>query len=408
MEFEPGMHLAKSRDVRCLLRSLRLIRAPLLACAASAALATTAGALAACTYSRHEGVLANGANSELYFASTSDLVSPSAVGARRTFGVARYSATTVDCHRMGTAHAATGGTIEPRGFTFPPDSCAERSPDPITLLSASCDSDACVVVPEAVAGGIALHVEGKIAGATRLLVSVKAADGTVYQDSLEISFAIAARIRLAALESALVAMRLPALPGLEVAMPRAWLVDASGHALVLDEGALESTVEGTAYVPSSASPSSVIATVPGHTTLRWRVPSLIERTLDLEVVAPSEARALFVYATPPTSDAPLEGDPADSTADPGTAGGRVTSLQTAADSYLTTTFPVRVSLADGRVALAPVASVQVAPATLAKALPGLNSVTEIDLYDGVVGSGTATIRVDGAPTLTIPVTVSAH
>jgi hypothetical protein len=35
-------------------------------------------------------------------------------------------------------------------------------------------------------------------------------------------------------------------------------------------------------------------------------------------------------------------------------------------------------------------------------------VTEIDLYDGVSGSGTATIRVDGAPALTIPVTVAAR
>ena len=150
----------------------------------------------------------------------------------------------------------------------------------------------------------------------------------------------------------------------------------------------------------------------GHTVLRWSYPGVPDRSLDLEVIDPSEAHALFVYAPLPavpsgTAASAAEQDPADVPPEGEPATGRITSIDLV--QYDFGTFPLRVKLADGRFALAAVEDPVLTPAALGSASAASLDPSSVEVEaKSVVGAGTVTLRAAAGATATLVVNVTAR
>jgi hypothetical protein len=395
-----------------------LVRRGLLPFAAFLALLglVAASALVGCSYTHHQGVLANGASSQLYFTgagSSSAAADLLAVGYAAKIVVARYGPGDVPCTGLGLhKNNVSSGEVGIQGGDLgDPDHCASLPADGVSLVSATCADDTCSVAADTTdPRAVTLTITGAHAGATRLVVALKsAADGKTYDDSIAMRFAVPARIRIAADARHVDAMNGPVLPGVEITRPRAEVVDADNAVLEIGDGALTSATEGDAYADSPEF-SRFTAKYAGHTVLRWTYPGVPDRTVDLEVVDPTEAHALFVYAPLPRSpsgtaaiapdldpvDAPPPGEPAT---------GRITSIELAQNDF--GTFPFRVKLADGRFALAAVDDPALVPAALGYATSGLD-LSAFDVEGTVVGQGTVTLRAAPGASATLAVKVTAR
>lgn len=371
-----------------------------------------ASVLAGCSYTSHQGVRANGASSQLYFTGVgvndrSDIL---AVGYAAKVVVQRWSAGDVPCTGLGLhKNAAASGGLHIQGGNLPdPDHCDSRPADAVTLVSAACADDTCSVTTDASdPRAVTVTVTGLHAGSSSLLVSLQSSDGNTYADSVPLRFSAPARIRLSADAREISAMNAPVLPGVAITKPSASVIDADGQRLVIDDSAIQATSDGDAFVESTAYPPFV-ATHAGHSVLHWSYPGLPDRSLDLEVVDPSEAHALFVYAPLPDASAGYRGnvDPADAPPAVEPATGRITSIEVTAYDY--GTFPIRVKLADGRFALAQLDAPVLAPAALGSALAALD-LSAFDLEGGKTpGQGTVTLRAAAGATATLAVKVTAR
>jgi hypothetical protein len=366
-------------------------------------------ALVGCSYTHHSGVQANGANDQLQFSRyESSLTTPLAVGYALDIAVSRFSASDVDCKGLGLyKNSAPSGGLHIQGGSLPdPDHCDAQRADVVSFVSATCDDDLCAIVSDpSHPRSVALKVTGKRAGTTRLVVSLKSGD-TVFEDYVTLHFEAPARIRVAMEPRDTAAAMLPALPGIEVSAPRATVVDANDEELEIDRSLLAFAAEGDAYQPDVELDSRLVAKKPGHTTLRFTYEALPARSIDLEVVDPADARALLIYAPVPVAKHPYATvDPADLTADPGIVSGRVTSVSVPAGTAAT--FPSRVTLVDGRTALAPLTTVELAPVGFCYASAALFEPGSLDVGGEKVGSGTVTLRATAKATLTVPVIVPA-
>ncbi len=380
-------------------------------------------ALGACSYTRHDGVMANGDSAQLYFSGLSGAdTNPLAVGYAAKVTVERHSAGDEQCtglglHKNALAVGGSDGAIGGRGVRIQggdlgdPDRCSAVPADAVTLVSAACTDDTCVVTTLASdARSVTLAVTGAHAGTSHLRVALKSSDGTTYEDSITLRFEAPARIRLAADARELAAMTGPVLPGVGITKPRAAVVDAAGEVLEIANDALVATTEGTAFVETMDYPP-LQAKAPGHTVLRWSYPGVADRTLDLEVVDPSEAHALFVYAplkaaAAGTSANVSDVDPADAPPAAEPATGRITSIDLVENDF--GTYPVRVKLSDGRFAVCALEDPVAAPAALASTLAGLD-LSAFDLEAKTVGAGTVTLHPTGsAVATTLAVNVTAR
>jgi hypothetical protein len=369
--------------------------------------------LAGCSYTHHQGVQANGASSQLYFSgaggssSSGDLL---AVGYAAKVVVQRHSAGDVPCNGLGLhKNDVTSDGLRIQGGSIPdPDHCGSLAADAVTLVSAACADDTCSVTADVSdPRAVTLTVTGLHAGASSLLVSLKSSDGNTYADSVPLRFSAPARIQLSADARETAAMNTPVLPGVAFTKPTASVIDADGHRLVIDESAIQATSDGDAFVASAEYPPFV-ADHAGHCVLHWSYPGVPDRSLDLEVVDPSEAHALFVYA--PLTDAStgyrgfVDPESAPPAGEP--ASGRITSIEVVAYDY--GTFPIRVKLADGRFALAKLDAPVLAPAALGSALAALE-LSGFSLEGGKTpGQGTVTLRAAPGATATLAVKVTAR
>jgi hypothetical protein len=368
--------------------------------------------LAGCSYTSHQGVMANGASSQLYFlgAGVNDPSDVLAVGFAAKVIVQRWSAGDVPCTGLGLhKNAAASGGLHIQGGNLPdPDHCDSRPADAVTLVSAACADDTCSVTTDASdPRAVTVTVTGLHAGSSSLVVSLKSSDGNTYADSVPMRFSAPARIRLSADARETSAMNAPVLPGVAITKPTAFVIDADGQRLVIDDSALQAMSDGDAFVASAAYPN-FLADHAGHCVLHWSYPGVPERSLDLEVVDPSEAHALFVYAPLPDAPTGTEGyvDPADAPAAGEPATGRITSIELTAYDY--GTYPIRVKLADGRFALAQIDAPVLAPAALGSTLAALD-LSAFDLEAGKTpGQGTVTVRAAPGATATLAVKVTAR
>lgn len=382
----------------------------LFACSAAAALLLPA--LTGCSYTHHAGVWANGAQNQLEFSRyESTLTTPLAVGYVLDLSVSRFSASDLDCTGLGVYKNSVGsGGLHIQGGSLPEtDHCDAQLADDVSFVSATCDDDLCTIAPDTSSPkSVDLKVTGKGAGTTRLVVSLRSGD-KVFEDYLTLHFEVPTRIQLAMDPSDAAAAKIPALPGIAIAPPRASVLDANDEELEIDESLLAPASEGDAYETGELG-STLVATRPGHTTLRFTYEALPVRTVDLEVVDPVDARALFLYAPLPApkvwyaSVAPV--DPADLDGDPGIASGRVTSVTVGVGTEAT--FVARVSLVGGRSALAPLTTVEVTPATFLYASAGSIDSENLEVEGVKVGTATVTLRATDKATLTMPATVSAQ
>ena len=389
-----------------------------------AALVAAAPALAGCSYTSHQGALTNGEASQLYFsgAGASSAFAAAglpgdilAVGYAATVVVERYGPGDVPCTGLGLNKndVSSGGLHIQGGDLGNTEHCASRPADGVTLVSASCIDDTCSVVADtSKPSAVTLTVTGAHAGTSHLAVSLKSAvDGKTYADTIVMRFAAPARIKLGTEPRFVVAMNGPVLPGVEIERPRAWVVDADDEKLEIADGALAAVTEGDAYAetPEFGWLKSQHA---GHTVVRWSYPGLADRSIDLEVVDPSEAHALFVYAPLPsvpsgTAASAIEEDPADVPPEGEPATGRITSIDLV--QYDFGTFPLRVKLADGRFALAAVEDPVLTPAVLGTVMFGGLDPSTVDVEaNGVVGEGTVTLRAAPGATATLVVKVTAR
>lgn len=370
-------------------------------------------ALAGCSYTSHQGVLANGASSQLYFSgagtssSSGDLL---AVGYAAKVVVQRYSAGEVPCTGIGLHKndVASGGLHIQGGDLPDPDHCGSRPADVVTLVSAACADDTCSVTADASdPRAVTLTVTGLHAGSSSLVVSLKSSDGNAYADSVPLRFSAPARIRVSADARETSAMNGPVLPGVAITKPSASVIDADGQRLVIDDAALQATSDGDAFVASAGYPNFV-ADHAGHCVLHWSYSGVPDRSLDLEVVDPSEAHALFVYAPLTDASTGYQGfvDPESAPPAGEPASGRITSIEVTAYDF--DTFPIRVKLADGRFALAQLDAPVLAPAALGSTLAAL-TLSAFELEGGKTpGQGTVTLRAAPGATATLAVKVTAR
>ena len=374
----------------------------------SVAAALVLPALTGCSYTHHAGVVANGAQNQLQFSRyQSTLTTPLAVGYALDVMVSRFSASDVDCKGLGLYKNDVGaGGLHIQGGSLPdPDHCNAQLADDVSFVSATCDDDLCTIVPDTSnAKSVDLKVTGKLAGTTRLVVSLKSGD-KVFEDYVTLRFEAPAHIHLVMSPDQTAAAKIPALPGIEITPPRASVVDANDEELEIDDSLLASASEGDAYEPRDDVGPTLVAKRTGHTTLRFTYEALPVRTVDLEVVDAADARALFLYAPVPAAKDPYASvDPGELDGDPGIAGGRVTSISVHVGT--TATFPVRVGLVGGRSALAPLTTVEVSPATFLDAEAGIIEAQNLDVDALQAGTGTLTLRATDKATLTLPAIVS--
>lgn len=325
----------------------------------------------------------------------------SPLGASRLVLVGRDTGGTENC-TIGSRSIAGGGLHPTGGSLSGPDHCGPVQKDAASysLESAACDDDACTVTPDD-ASSLALHVAATTAGLAagarvdaRLRVTLKSkTDGALYTDSFVVRFARAARIRVAnGIESPL-PLLMPMMVGVTLNMPTATVVDGEGKALEVEPDTLVTTFPDALFTPHSASHynTSYRATRPGRAALKWELPGIIARSLDIEVVDPSTARSLVILA--PTSDAERRGrkqDLDDALATPEAPAAE--SLQGAAGRPIVG--EVRVLLADGRTALADIDQAETDRATEAKCSPSEDA---FELYRlGAAGvAGSVTVKAAG-------------
>jgi hypothetical protein len=363
--------------------------------------------LAGCNYTAHAGVMANGEENRLQFSRyPSTLKTPLAVGYALDVAVSRFSASDLDCKGLGLRSAGpSSGGLHLQGGSLPDtDHCSAQQADVVSFVSATCDDDLCTIAPDTSSPkGVGLKVTGKRAGTTRLVVTLKSGD-TVFEDYVTLHFEVPTGIYLAMRPSQVAAAKVPVLPGIEVTLPRATVRDANGEELEIDDSLLVFASEGDAYDVSEYA-TSFVAKKPGHTTLRYTYEALPVRTVDLEVVDPADARALFLYAPLPRAKDPYGYvDPAELAADPGIASGRVTSVSVALRTAAT--FVARVSLVDGRSAIAPLTTVEVTPAGFLNASASVIESDTVSVNGTKVGTGTLDLRASDKATLTMPATVT--
>ncbi len=364
-------------------------------------------ALAGCNYTAHAAVKANGVEQQLQFSRyPSTLKTPLAVGYTLDVAVSRFSAGDLDCKGLGLRSAGPSpGGLHIQGGNLPEtDHCSAQQADVVSFVSATCDDDLCTLASDTSSPkGVGLKITGKRAGTTRLVVALKAGD-TVFEDYVTLRFEVATGIHLAMRPSQVAAAKIPSLAGIEVTPPRASVRDANGEELEIDDSRLAFASEGEAFEVGKLG-SSLVATKPGHTTLRYTYEALPVRTIDLEVVDPSDARALFLYAPLPRAKDPYaQVDPADLESDPGIASGRVTSISVGRGT--SATFSARVALVDGRSAVAPLTTVEVTPASFVRASAEVIEPENLYVAGTRIGTGTLDLRAADKATLTMPVTVT--
>lgn len=88
----------------------------------------------------------------------------------------------------------------------------------------------------------------------RLRVTLKnKADGALFSDSYVVRFARAARIQLRTGTDSPPPLVTPMMPGVELRMPEASVVDEDGKALEVESGTLVQTLDGDSFVPAGDS-----------------------------------------------------------------------------------------------------------------------------------------------------------
>ncbi|MEO8878230.1 MAG: hypothetical protein ABI461_21735, partial [Polyangiaceae bacterium] len=116
-----------------------------------------------------------------------------ATGFQAEIGITRTDAQWQNCIISKNVPAPVSATppTPGAGTLAPKDSCSDLNTEPIQLINASCDNDACAVTEETVAGGIvALLITGKRDGDTTLRVNVKSTSGSsTWGDSFPLTFA---------------------------------------------------------------------------------------------------------------------------------------------------------------------------------------------------------------------------
>ena len=354
-----------------------------------------ASLLVGCAYTGHDSVSANGGDGVLYFSgATAPDVGVVPLGTSRTIQVDRLPGGDVTCYVLGI------GDGHP---DLPSDKCNAPPVYPIVLDSASCDADACGVTSTIDKGHLLLHVSGKSAGVSKVHVVVHGtSDGAVHSDSVAIAFAPADRIELEASPYDLAPLRQPVLPGVSFFRPNATVLDAAGHAMSIDPGALTYSIDGDAF--TAAQDGALVAAKPGQTVLEWQLRGAISRKVDLEVVRPSDVASLEVFASPWQGyqravdfDAPVPSD-----------GAPLSSIETS-PSAVGLTFTTRAVLLDGRRALPFVEATKVAPSSLGVDVePDMFQAWELAIWSApVAGQGTLEVRANGVVT-DLPLSVSAH
>jgi hypothetical protein len=299
-----------------------------------------------------------------------------------------------------------------QGGSINTEQCNGLAADAVKFVSASCEDDVCSIDAETTNDRlITLHVTGKRAAETRLLVSLTSEDGaTKYDDATKLSFGVSSRIRVKMADADLPVAKNPVLTGVSIDVPASVIVDEKDRPLFTGSDPPVAAYEGDAFVEATDRLGLLVATRPGHTVLHWRYAGVPDRTLDLEVVDPAQARALFVYAALPEVAAgtlpPKPSDPDDLREDSSTSGGRITSLELDS-AYRSKAFPTRVSLADGRLAIANLDSVDLLPYDLAYAAAAYGDASLLEVRGQRAGEGMLTLRAAPGATLTLPVKVTA-
>jgi hypothetical protein len=271
--------------------------------------------------------------------------------------------------RKVTVQRYIGGTkvCEPSLSHGGGDCSGGAEKDVITIESARCESFECKVELSREGDTQVIRFSSSNAGKTRLRVNAKSSDdGEIYSDAIEMRFAEAKRIALRADEGRFLPLAMPMFKGLEFGFPLAEVVDADGEWLKLDAGYVEIQITGTSLVREGAS-HKLKAVGVGVTTLKWDVPGVIARSIDVEVIEPAPVQSLVVMAARPSSALLLNdrkgvGDLDDFLPRLETA--PVTVIEHEARKFSTLgDQPIAFArLADGRRAVAPLSDAQIVPA----------------------------------------------
>ena len=354
----------------------------------------TAAAFAGCSYSQEVAPRNNGESKVLSFEGPTG-VAP--LGAPRSVIVGRDTGGTQDCH-LGSRSVAQAG-LHPAGGLNGPEHCEPVTKDAssYSVQSAACDDDGCTVTPDAASsqwlhvGATAAQVAAGARVEARLRVTLKSkTDGSLYTDSFVVRFARASRIRVTGGTRSLLPLITPMMPGVDLNLPTATVVDERDKPLQVEPGTLEPSFTGDSFTPESNDTYNTVyhSTRPGRSTLKWELAGVLTRSLDLEVVDPSTARALAILA--PKSEQERRGAKPDldaALAVPEAAA--VERLEAAGGGRIFA--EVRVVLADGRTALVNVDKVETDRATEAETFESDGALRLYRLGNAsVVGSLTVT------------------
>lgn len=157
----------------------------------------------------------------------------------------------------------------------------QKDAEAYTLESAACDADACTITPAPASAQslqIAASPAAVAAGArvdARLRVTLKSrADGSLYAYTFVVRFARAARIRLVNGIDSPLPLLMPMLPGVELRMPQAIVVDGAGIPLEVEPGTLIEPSADDHFAPASDSSydTRYHASRPGRARLTWELP----------------------------------------------------------------------------------------------------------------------------------------
>ena len=176
--------------------------------------------------------------------------------------------------------------------------CDQVQEEKVTVVSAACDGEACAIGEDSIGASGFVRFSSDEPGDTRLTITVRReADGSLLTDSLLVRFAPAKRIRLQSSARDLPLLYHPLAPGLVLEAPAAEVVDGDDRAMSIGAGALVFTVTGSALAERDGQAGSYESAFPGRSTFRWSLPGVIERHLDIDVIAPADVTSLF--ALPP-------------------------------------------------------------------------------------------------------------
>jgi hypothetical protein len=374
-------------------------------------LVAATSSVAGCDYKHHESGVANGSDGQLYFAVNNPVQSNGLgtvpIGATRTVWVSRNSGGNVDCHGIGIRNVDAPLTPQsgpPIPIPLPPnDRCTDLPSEPVGLVSAACEDDACLVEDLSANGGVSVRIKAKseTATTTRLVVTVKKTQtGEVFTDSIAVAFAKPARIKLVTGTRAAEAFAIGrVMPGISVQIPTAVLVDDASQPMSIDDAVTRAS-DGSALPNDDGYASSFEAKTLGKTTIRWEVPGVMSRTLDVEVVDPAESTSVIVSAPPAGTREPSDYDSVDLD-DPKTALLPLTQIEARSD--VQPAYRAYVVTKDGRTAVAPIKSVTTEPSALAIKTDTLAWKFFL-LEFPVAGSGSVTIAVGDVST-TLPLVV---